>query len=194
MSEFTQNQENRENQGIEKIVFKPSYSVMYISNVDLASMIFKNLSKTFKGCRGAIVNKCKKERNGEITFKASVVFDATSDIFSRNLSPAIASLIKAENTFALDSEAREKLNGVFLSPRDEERIEEVSRKKNLQILELELNPYLSLSSVIQIDPGTVIDVFDIEDLGDGRCLFAVRNYTRPKTKQKQQKRNNNRNR
>lgn len=191
MAEFTQNQENRENQGIEKIVFKPDYSVMYISNVDLASMIFKNMSKSFKGCRGAIVNKCKKNHNGEITFKVSAVFDANSNIFSRNLSPAIASLIKAENTFALDKEARAKLNGVFLTPRDEEMIEVIQQKKHMQTLELELNPYLSISSVIQIDPGTVIDVFDIEDLGDGRCIFAIRNYNRPKPKQ--QKRNNNRN-
>lgn len=193
MSEFTQNQETKENQnqGVEKIVFKPDYSVMYISNVDLASMIFKNLNKIFKGCKGAIVNNCKKSNSGGITFKVSAVFDANSNIFSRDLSPAIASLIKAENSFSLDKDAREKLNNIFIAPIEELKMEVIHRKKHMQLIEIELNPYLSLSSILQVDQGTVIDVFDIENLGDGRSIFAIRNYVRPKQQNKKQYKNNN---
>lgn len=148
-----QTQQNNTKITLNKIGYKPSYSIMYMSNLDLQSALVKNLRAAL-GCTdreliGAIIEPYKKD--GRNLLNTRVIFSINARIFERSMPVKLASLIKAQEEIRLDKKSVEIIRAYFLGPND--RIDlRVCGKKN-HMVELKLNGLAVLASLVKTESG-----------------------------------------
>lgn len=181
---------NVPNKEILKIKYEPTVSYMFVSDTDLGTIVAKNLSERFAGVVG--VRVVKSEKKGLCPIQIMAYFQPNSDAFERTMNPAIASLIKADHVFTLAPGAKELLRP-FIPERQDVEIKTVNtRKKGGSVVEIKLNPMLTLSSVFDIPKGTLINISDIKMTSKVNFEMSIQNFKKP-VRNNNQKKNKNRN-
>ena len=190
--------ENEKREGVsydlDKIEFTPTFSVQYIYDVDLSKAIINNLSKRFPKmiisvsiCPVKNIGKSLEEGKCPIEIYAHCVLN--KEMFKSSINPKVAALINVEEDYNLTDSAKEKLKP-FLSDADLNAVEIRSmqnKKFKYKLLSIKLNPYLTLSSTIQIPEGNVFDIMEVKHYSDKNILLAIRSQKKPEKKKKQKR-------
>ena len=178
---------------LDKIQFVPSFSVQYIYDVDLSKAILNNLTKRFPKMATSVAivpvkDVSKAIREGRCPINIYAQFALNKEMFKTSINPKVAALINAEEEYNLTETAREKLKP-FLTDSDSVEIRQVklSKKIRCRIVGIKLNPYLTLSSTLEIPQGNVFDIMEVKPYTKQNFVLAVRTQKKPEKKKRQQK-------
>lgn len=194
----TQSQINQQenNEGINKIKYDPNYSIMYLYDADLARVIMENLKRALgpqaaPSVAGILVKPTSQKDAKGCPIEILAYFNPRSPIFENKINPNIARLINVEEEYKVSEAAKQKLS-YFLAKTDKYIIKQydMGKKGSTKLITLTLNPYLTLSNMLLIPEGTVIDIPEVKQVSKNNCVITIRNYKKPEPKKK--KNNNNR--
>lgn len=185
-----QEQKSVEARTVNQIKFVPNHAVMFMSDTDLAKIVLANMESRFKGVAGVTV---AKTGNKNSPIKVRVAFHRGSDVFVQTMNPAIAALINSDSLFEVTEDAKKALEP-FITSRTSLNVEELhSSKGRNSTLAFELNPLKTLSSCINIEAGTLIQIGKIQEISKYNFMMEVVNFVPVKMQHKKKKNNNNNN-
>lgn len=193
MENNLQTQQNNTKITLNKIQYKPSYSIMYMSNLDLQSALVKNLRAAL-GCTekeliGAIIEPVN--RDGLNILNAKVVFRINARLFERSMPVKLASLIRAQEEIRLSKEAIDILRAYFLAPGERVDLRIFGEKNHL--VELKLNGMAVLASLIKTDSG-LLRLQEFKKVDKGNYILSLMNYEKVNIVKPNNKKKNNKNR
>lgn len=186
------------NEAINRIKYDPTYSIMYMYDADLARIIMENMKKVLgpeiaPSIAGILIKPTNQKEGKGCPVEILAYFNPRSPIFENKINPNIARLINVEEEYKVSEAAKQKLT-YFLAKNDKYILKQydIGKRNTTKLIALTLNPYLTISNMLLIPEGTVIDIPEVKQVSKNNCLLTIRNFKKPEPKKKKPNNSNRR--